>query len=47
MPRLTSDDMPGGAVGRIEQVTYVIDVTSLPATDDHLPNVDLSDLSLP
>ncbi|MFG2314037.1 PD-(D/E)XK motif protein [Streptomyces tendae] len=47
MPRLTADDLPGGAVGRIEQVTYVIDVTGLPATDECLPIVDLSDLSLP
>ncbi|MGC9376177.1 PD-(D/E)XK motif protein [Streptomyces sp. MH13] len=47
MPRLTADDLPGGAVGRIGQVTYAIDVTGLPPTDDHLPIVDLSDLSLP
>ncbi|GJF20595.1 PD-(D/E)XK motif protein [Streptomyces sp. HO565] len=47
MPRLTADDLPGGAVGRIGQVTYVIDVSGLPPTDDHLPTVDLSELSLP
>ncbi|POX44214.1 PD-(D/E)XK motif protein [Streptomyces sp. Ru72] len=45
MPRLTDDDLPGGADGRIDRVTYGVDVTGLPPADR--PPIDLSDLVLP
>ncbi|MFF0135873.1 PD-(D/E)XK motif protein [Streptomyces sp. NPDC005227] len=43
MPRLSEDDLLVHD-GRITRVTYVVDVTGLPASDE--PPVDLSDLSL-
>ncbi|WP_445072558.1 PD-(D/E)XK motif protein [Streptomyces sp. SAS_267] len=43
MPRFTEDDLPAND-GRITRVTYVVDVTGLPASD--APPVDLSDLGL-
>ncbi|AIR98594.1 hypothetical protein SGLAU_13010 [Streptomyces glaucescens] len=46
MPRLTADDMPDNVHGRIDHVTYVVDVTGLPPSDMN-PGIDLSDLSLP
>ncbi|SEQ32035.1 Putative PD-(D/E)XK family member [Streptomyces sp. yr375] len=46
MPRLTAEGLPGGSVGRIGHVTYVVDVTGL-RPDEHPPIVDLSDLALP
>lgn len=46
MPRLTADDLPGNGDGRIDQVTYVVDVTGLPPADE-TPTIDLSDLALP
>ncbi|MFD7456110.1 MULTISPECIES: PD-(D/E)XK motif protein [unclassified Streptomyces] len=46
MPRLTEGDLPGNADGRIDHVTYVVDVTGLPHVEKP-PIIDLSDLSLP
>ncbi|MEV6807043.1 PD-(D/E)XK motif protein [Streptomyces sp. NPDC051132] len=46
MPRLTVDDLPEGAVGRIDAVNYAVDVTGM-SSIDHPPPLDLSDLPLP
>ncbi|KOV94411.1 hypothetical protein ADL04_24565 [Streptomyces sp. NRRL B-3648] len=46
MPRLTADDLPEGAVGRIDTVNYAVDVTGL-SSDGQPSPLDLSDLSLP
>ncbi|MGW6920681.1 PD-(D/E)XK motif protein [Streptomyces sp. NPDC054950] len=46
MPRLGADDLPGDSVGRIDHVTYVVDVTGLPPAEQS-PIIDLSDLELP
>ncbi|SFY50337.1 PD-(D/E)XK motif protein [Streptomyces sp. F-1] len=46
MPRLTSEDLPHVAHGRIEGVTYVVDVTDLTPAVGPSP-ADLSDLRLP
>jgi hypothetical protein len=46
MPRLTSDDLPDGTAGRIDEVTYAVDVTNLTSTEQ-FPSIDLSDLPLP
>ncbi|WP_330458052.1 PD-(D/E)XK motif protein [Streptomyces sp. NBC_00820] len=47
VPRLTADDLPAGAAGRIDRVTYVVDVTDLPSVTEPPASVDLSDLPLP
>ncbi|WP_406008706.1 PD-(D/E)XK motif protein [Streptomyces sp. NBC_00637] len=46
MPRLRSEDLPDGSVGRIDDVTYVVDVTGLSPAEES-PIMDLSDLELP
>ncbi|MFF9273626.1 PD-(D/E)XK motif protein [Streptomyces griseosporeus] len=46
MPRLTFENVPERAVGRIDHVDYEVDVTGLNPTDTSTP-VDLSELSLP
>ncbi|MGW3266563.1 PD-(D/E)XK motif protein [Streptomyces sp. NPDC001056] len=46
MPRLTPGDLPNAANGRIDGVTYIVDVTGLPPAAAP-PPVDLSDLRLP
>ncbi|MEU2061716.1 PD-(D/E)XK motif protein [Streptomyces sp. NPDC013455] len=46
MPRLTVDDLPEGALGRIDTVNYAVDVTGLSSAGQQ-PPVDLSDLPLP
>lgn len=46
MPRLTMDDLPDGAVGRIDTVNYAVDVTGLSA-GGRFTHPDLSDLALP
>ncbi|WP_158786371.1 PD-(D/E)XK motif protein [Streptomyces sp. SCSIO 75703] len=47
MPRLTADDLPEKARGRVERVSYVVDVTGLPPTAAPPPVGDLRDLTLP
>jgi hypothetical protein len=46
MPRLTADDLPEGAVARIDTVNYAVDVTGLSSIGQP-PPLDLSDLPLP
>ncbi|WP_153814211.1 PD-(D/E)XK motif protein [Streptomyces sp. SUK 48] len=46
MPRLTPGDLPAAAQGRIDGVTYRVDVTELQPVAEPYP-VDLSDLRLP
>ncbi|WP_318203327.1 PD-(D/E)XK motif protein [Streptomyces sp. SCL15-4] len=46
MPRLTAENLPEGAVERIDTVNYVVDVTGL-SSDGQPPPLDLSDLPLP
>ncbi|WP_369186437.1 PD-(D/E)XK motif protein [Streptomyces sp. R08] len=46
MPRLTAEDLPAGSIGRIDHVTYIVDVTGLPPAEQS-PVIDLSELTLP